>query len=94
MVIDEFVTGGIKAIKGIDPLLLQNQTTIEKSESEVKTSEETPCNCGSKSDKSCTCSGNCGSECSCKNKKNLGTCLLKISIGLAILAAGYLLIKK
>lgn len=59
-----------------------------------ETKKETTCNCGGNCSGNCSCGGNCNSECSCKSKRNIGKCMLKISVALALGTAIYLLIKK
>lgn len=90
MVVEEFVLGGHKPVKGIDPLLLQNVNPVMEEKIEIETSE---CKCGG-SCGNCKCGESCGEKCSCKPKKDLGEILLKASIVLAIGTAAYLLIKK
>jgi hypothetical protein len=60
----------------------------------LETKKETTCNCEKTCSETCTCGGNCNSECGCKSKRNIGKCMLKISVALALGTAIYLLIKK
>lgn len=91
MVVEELVLGGPKPVKGIDPLLLQNVNPVDKEEIKTETSA---CKCGGSCGDSCDCGGSCGEKCSCKSKRNIGKCMLKISVALALGTAIYLLIKK